>query len=80
MATRDLHHFYASALLPAERASSRFSWSSVPSAVTTLRIYAHLWPGEEGRTRTVMDAVLGGRRTGCGQVGDETRETTGQMA
>jgi hypothetical protein len=27
------------------------------SAVITLRIYAHLWPGEEDRTRTVMDAV-----------------------
>lgn len=50
------------------------------SAVVTLRIYAHLWPGEEDRTRTVMDAVLGCLRTGCGQVGDATRETAGQTA
>ncbi|MFK4143859.1 hypothetical protein [Streptomyces sp. NPDC004065] len=27
---------------------------------------AHLGPGEEDRTRAVMDAVLGGLRTGCG--------------
>lgn len=50
------------------------------SAVITLRIYAHLWPGEEDRTRSVMDAVLGGLRTGCGPVGDMTSETAGQTA
>jgi hypothetical protein len=50
------------------------------SAVITLRIYAHLWPGEEDRTRSVMDAVLGGLRTGCGQAGDVTSETPGQIA
>lgn len=48
--------------------------------VMTLRIYARRWPGEEDRTRSVMDAVLGGLRTGCGQVGDMTRETAGQNA
>ncbi|MER6168134.1 hypothetical protein [Streptomyces violaceorubidus] len=50
------------------------------SAVVTLRIHAHLWPGEEDRTRAVMDAVLGGLRTGCGQVGDATRVIAGQTA
>lgn len=50
------------------------------SAVITLRIYAHLWPGEEDRTRSVMDAVLGGMRTGCGQLGEATRESAGQTA
>ena len=29
------------------------------SAVTTLRIYAHQWPGDEDRTRNVLDAALG---------------------
>lgn len=50
------------------------------SAVITLRIYAHLSPGEEDRTRAVMDAVLGGLRTGCGPVGSLTGETAGQTA
>lgn len=50
------------------------------SAVITPRIYAHLWPGEEDRTRSVMDAVLGGLRTGCGPVGGATRENAGQTA
>ncbi|KIZ14136.1 hypothetical protein SNA_34010 [Streptomyces natalensis ATCC 27448] len=50
------------------------------SAVITLRTCAYLWPGEEDRTRSVMDAVLGGLRTRCGQVGDTTRENAGQMA
>lgn len=44
------------------------------SAVITLRIYAHLWPGEEDRTRTDMDAVLGGLRTGCGKEDHATQE------
>lgn len=46
----------------------------------TLRIYAHLWPGEEDRTRTVMDAVLGGLRTGCGQEDTATEVIAGQQA
>jgi hypothetical protein len=50
------------------------------SAVITLRIYAHLWPGEEDRTRAVMGAVLGGLRTGCGLGDAATKETAGQSA
>ena len=41
------------------------------SAVITLRIYAHLWPGEDDRTRSVMDSVLAVLRTGCGPIGCE---------
>lgn len=37
------------------------------SAVITLTIYAHLWPGKKDRTRSLRDAVLGGLWTGCGQ-------------
>lgn len=36
------------------------------SAVITLRTYAHLWPGDEDRTRSVMDATLDVLRTRCG--------------
>lgn len=50
------------------------------SAIITLRSYAHLWPGEEDRTRTVMDAVLGGLRTGCGPEDPATKEIAGQTA
>jgi hypothetical protein len=28
------------------------------SAVITLRTYAHMWPGDEDRTRNVLDAAL----------------------
>lgn len=37
------------------------------SAVITLWIYAHLWQGEEDRTRSVTGALPGGVRSGCGQ-------------
>ncbi len=81
MVTHGLRHFFASALI-AGGASVKHVQLVLghASAVITLRIYAHLWPGEEDRTRTVMDAMLGGLRTGCGQVGDTTRETAGQTA
>ncbi|MGW2317675.1 hypothetical protein [Streptomyces sp. NPDC001680] len=45
-----------------------------------LRIYAPLRPGEEDRTRTAMDAVLGGLRTGCGQGDTAIKEIAGQRA
>nr|WP_241518532.1 site-specific integrase [Streptomyces sp. CB03238] len=81
MVTHDLRHFYASALIAGGASVKQVQLVlGHASAVITLRIYAHLWPGEEDRTRTVMDAVLGGLRTGCGQVGAATCETAGQMA
>ncbi|MFG2502369.1 tyrosine-type recombinase/integrase [Streptomyces sp. NPDC048441] len=81
MVTHDLRHFYASALIAGGASVKQVQLVlGHASAVITLRIYAHLWPGEEDRTRSVMDAVLGGLRTGCGQVGDATRETAGQTA
>ena len=36
------------------------------SAMITLRTYAHLWPGDDDRTRSVMDATPDVVRTGCG--------------
>ncbi|MCU7703231.1 tyrosine-type recombinase/integrase [Streptomyces albidoflavus] len=81
MVTQDLRHFYASALIAGGASVKQVQLVlGHASAVITLRIYAHLWPGEEDRTRAVMDAVLGGLRTGCGPVGDMTSETAGQTA
>lgn len=81
MVTHDLRHFYASALIAGGASVKQVQMVlGHASAVITLRIYAHLWPGEEDRTRAVMDAVLGGLRTGCGPVGSLTGETTGQTA
>ncbi|MEV5977243.1 site-specific integrase [Streptomyces sp. NPDC052114] len=81
MTTHDLRHFFASALIAGGASVKQVQLVlGHASAVITLRTYAHLWPGEEDRTRSVMDAVLGGLRTGCGQVGDTTRETAGQTA
>ncbi|WP_215448961.1 site-specific integrase [Streptomyces sp. ATCC 21386] len=81
MVTHDLRHFYASALIAGGASVKQVQLVlGHASAVITLRIYAHLWPGEEDRTRTVMDAVLGGMRTGCGPVDQTTKEIAGQMA
>lgn len=63
----DLRHHYASALIAA----------SVPvtgvqaalghgSAVTTLRVYSHLWPGSEEVTRAAAAAALAAVRDQCG--------------
>ncbi|MER6536413.1 hypothetical protein ABT215_21900 [Streptomyces sp900105755] len=81
MVTHDLCHSHASALVASGASAEQVQLVLGPaSAVVTLRSYAHLWPGEEDRTRSVMDAVLGGLRTGCGQVGDATRVIAGQTA
>ncbi|MFD3654130.1 tyrosine-type recombinase/integrase [Streptomyces sp. NPDC058620] len=56
-----LRHFYASVLLDAGesiRALSSYLGHSDPGF--TLRIYTHLMPSSEGRTRKAMDALYGG--------------------
>jgi integrase len=52
-------HFFASALI-AGAASVKQVQTVLghSSAVITLRTYAHLWPGDEDRTRDLMDAAL----------------------
>ena len=54
-----LRHFYASALIAGgasvKQVQERLGHSS---PVITLEIYSHLWPGEDDRTRDVMDAAL----------------------
>jgi integrase len=59
--THSLRHFYASALI-AGGASVKQVQTVLghSSAVITLRTYAHLWPGDDDRTRLVIDTVLTG--------------------
>ncbi len=60
--SHDLRHFYASALIAGgahvEQVQERLGHAS---AVITLQTYAHLWPGDDDRTRDVMDAALSPR-------------------
>jgi len=54
-----LRHFYASALI-AGGASVKQVQAVLghASAVVTLRTYAHLWPGDDDRTRSIIDATF----------------------
>ncbi|MFG1678228.1 tyrosine-type recombinase/integrase [Micromonospora sp. NPDC049282] len=55
-----LRHFYASALLDAGesiKALASYLGHSYPGC--TLRVYTHLMPASEGRTRRAIDDVLG---------------------
>lgn len=67
LTSHDLRHFYASAQI-AGGASVKQVQTVLghSSAVITLRTYAHLWPGDEDRTRSVIDSTLSDLRTGCG--------------
>lgn len=55
----DLRHFYASALIAGgasvKQVQERLGHSS---PVITLQTYSHLWPGDDDRTRDVIDAAL----------------------
>lgn len=77
--THDLRHFCASALI-AGGASVKQVQTVLghSSATVTLKVYAHLWPGDDDRTRSVMDAALDVLRTGCGPSGVSVGETAGQ--
>lgn len=77
--THDLRHFCASALIAGGASVKQVqTFLGHSSAVITLRVYSHLWPGDEDRTRSVMDAVLGALRTGCGPVDLDSEEKAGQ--
>jgi integrase len=57
--SHSLRHFYASALIAGgasvKQVQERLGHAS---AVITLETYSHLWPGDDDRTRDVMDAAL----------------------
>jgi integrase len=55
-----LRHFAASALISGGASVKQVqTFLGHSSAVITLRTYAHLFPGDEDRTRDVLDAALG---------------------
>lgn len=67
MNTHDLRHFFASALIAGGASVKQVQMVlGHSSPMITLRYYAHLWPGDEDRTRAVIDATLVGLRTTCG--------------
>lgn len=57
--SHDLRHFYASALIAGgasvKQVQERLGHAS---PMITLQTYAHLWPGDDDRTRDVMDQAL----------------------
>ncbi|MGA8847488.1 MAG: site-specific integrase, partial [Nocardioides sp.] len=57
--THDLRHFAASALISGGASVKQVqTFLGHASAVITLRTYAHMFPGDEDRTRNVLDAAL----------------------
>lgn len=60
VSTHDLRHFFASALI-AGGASVKQVQAVLghANATTTLETYSHLWPGDDDRTRTIVDETLG---------------------
>lgn len=60
MTSHDFRHFAASALISGGASVKQVqAFLGHASAVITLRTYAHLFPGDEDRTRDVLDAALG---------------------
>ena len=58
--SHSFRHFAASALISGGASVKQVqAFLGHASAVVTLRTYAHLWPGDEDRTRSVLDAALG---------------------
>ena len=58
-AAHALRHFCASALIAGGASVKQVQVVLAhASAVVTLRIYAHLWPGDDIRTRSIIDAIL----------------------
>ena len=57
--SHDLRHFFASALISGGASVKQVQTVlGHSSAVITLQTYSHLWPGDDDRTRDVMDAAL----------------------
>ncbi len=81
LSTHVLRQFFASAQI-AGGASVKQVQSVLgrANAMITLRTYAHLWPGDEDRTRSVMDATLSVLRTGCGLDASAEGSAAGQGA
>jgi len=48
------------------------------SAMVTLKVYSHLWPGHEDRTRAIVDSTFAVLRTRCGLDDLAAHKTAGQ--
>ncbi len=79
--THDLRHFFASALI-AGGASVKAVQLALghESAAVTLGIYSHLWPGDDDRTRAIIDATFQGNRSDRGLFADSGNESPGSGA
>jgi integrase len=63
----DLRHFFASGLIAGGASVKQVQVVlGHASPVITLRVYSHLWPGDDDRVRSISDATLDGLRTSCG--------------
>ena len=79
MDTHGLRHFFASALIAGGASVKQVQVVlGHSSAMITLRYYAHLWPGDEDRTRAVIDTTLNVLRTTCGLEQLDENEAPGQ--
>ena len=59
LTSHSFRHFAASALISGGASVKQVqTFLGHASAVITLRTYAHMWPGDEDRTRNVLDAAL----------------------
>jgi integrase len=57
--THDLRHYAASALIAGGASVKQVQMIlGHASAAVTLGVYAHLWPGDDDRARTILDAAL----------------------
>lgn len=64
MTTHDLRHVFASALISGGALVKQVqAVLGHSSAMVTLKVYSHLWPGDEDRTRAIVDATFGVLRT-----------------
>jgi integrase len=67
MTTHDLRHCFASALISGGASVKQVQTVlGHSSAMVTLKVYSHLWPGDEDRTRSIIEANFGLLRTRCG--------------
>jgi integrase len=77
--THDLRHFFASALISGGASVKQVQAAcGHASPLVTLKTYAHLFPGDEDRTRAILDAALDGLRTPRGLSDQENGITAGQ--
>jgi len=77
--THDLRHAFASALISGGASAKQVQTVlGHANAAITLRVYSHLWPGDEDRTRSIVDAAFDVLRTRCGPNTPAADKTAGQ--